>query len=171
MEEVILVDIHDEEIGKMEKIEAHRIGALHRAFSVMVYNSRGEVLLQKRAQRKYHSGGLWTNACCSHPAPGEDIDDAISRKLMSEMGLTLTPTYAFKFLYRADVGDGLIEHEYDHVYAGISDQTPTINPQEVEEWKYMTSEALFADVNAFPDAYTSWFRIILSHPELTGIAK
>ncbi|MDV3307703.1 MAG: isopentenyl-diphosphate Delta-isomerase [Cyclobacteriaceae bacterium] len=171
MEHVILVDVHDREIGTMEKIEAHRKGALHRAFSIMVFNSSGEVLLQKRAQDKYHSGGLWTNACCSHPNPGDEIGDAISRKLMSEMGITLVPTFAFKFLYRADVGNGLIEHEYDHVYSGTCDTTPSINPSEVEAWKFMAPAALMEHVEAFPNLYTPWFRIILSHPELVGIVK
>jgi isopentenyl-diphosphate delta-isomerase len=171
MEHVILVDVHDREIGTMEKMEAHRKGVLHRAFSIMVFNSKGEVLLQKRAQDKYHSGGLWTNACCSHPKPGDDIGETISRKLMSEMGIELVPTFAFKFLYRADVGNGLIEHEYDHVYAGTCNTTPSINPQEVEEWKFMPPAALREHINAFPALYTPWFRIMLNHPELVGIVK
>lgn len=169
MEHVILVDVHDRQIGTMEKMEAHRKGMLHRAFSVMVFNSKGEVLLQKRAQDKYHSGGLWTNACCSHPNPGDDIADAISRKLMSEMGIALTPDFAFKFLYRADVGNGLIEHEYDHVYKGTCDTTPSINPQEVEDWKFITPSTLLEHINTFPALYTPWFRIMLKHPGLGGV--
>lgn len=171
MEHVILVDAHDREIGTMEKMEAHRKGALHRAFSVMVFNSQGEVLLQKRAQDKYHSGGLWTNACCSHPNPGVDIGDSITSKLMSEMGIVLVPTFAFKFLYRAEVGNGLIEHEYDHVYAGICDATPSINLREVEDWKFISPAALLEHIDAFPALYTPWFRIILTRPELADIGK
>jgi isopentenyl-diphosphate delta-isomerase len=171
MEQVILVDVHDKEIGTMEKMEAHRKGALHRAFSIMVFNSKGEVLLQKRAQGKYHSGGLWTNACCSHPRPGDDISDTINRKLMSEMGITLVPTFTFKFLYRADVGNGLVEHEFDHVYSGTCDTIPSINLQEVEDWKFMGQAELLEHIDAFPALYTPWFRIMLSHPELMRTAK
>lgn len=166
MEQVILVDAHDREIGTMEKMEAHRRGALHRAFSIMVFNSKGEVLLQKRAQGKYHSGGLWTNACCSHPNPGDNMEHSVARKLMSEMGITLSPAFAFKFLYRADVGNGLIEHEYDHVYSGTCDTTPFINPGEVEEWKFMPAAALLEHIDAFPSLYTPWFKMIVMHPEL-----
>lgn len=168
MEQVILVDTNDQPVGVMEKLEAHRQGALHRAFSIMIFNSRGEVLLQKRAQGKYHSGGLWTNACCSHPNPGDDLETALQRKLKFEMGLDLLPFFSFKFIYRADVGNGLTEHEYDHVYVGTSDDTPVINTHEVEDWKFMDPTALFEDVANRPAMYTPWFRLILTHPEFVA---
>lgn len=169
MEKVILVDTEDQPIGTMEKMEAHRQGALHRAFSIMIFNSKGEVLLQKRAKSKYHSGGLWTNACCSHPGPGDDIELATQKKLMLEMGLDVSPVFAFKFLYHADVGKGLIEHEYDHVYIGISDDLPVINTHEVEDWKLMKASALHEHVGAHPGTYTPWFRLILTHPDFVSL--
>src|SRR5687768_10210348 len=118
MEEVILVDLLDNPIGTMEKMEAHRKGELHRAFSVLVFNSKGEMLLQKRSKKKYHSGGLWTNSCCSHPLPGEKIEVAASRRLKEEMGIDLMPRFSYKFIYRTDLDNALVEHEYDHVLIG-----------------------------------------------------
>lgn len=165
MEQVILVDTNDQPVGAMEKMAAHRQGVLHRAFSIMIFNSKGEVLLQRRAQIKYHSGGLWTNACCSHPSPGEDMEAAMQRKLKLEMGLEVFSAFAFKFIYHADVGNGLTEHEYDHVYMGTSDATPVINTHEVEDWKFMDTPALLGDVARRPGLYTPWFRLILTHPE------
>jgi isopentenyl-diphosphate delta-isomerase len=165
MEHVILVDTNDREIGTMEKMEAHRKGALHRAFSIMVYNSQGDVLLQKRAKGKYHSGGLWTNACCSHPRPGDAIEETTRKKLMAEMGLDILPVYSFKFIYKANVDNGLIEHEFDHVFLGTSDKFPVIDTQEVEEWKFVPAEDLLSDVLRRPGNYTPWFRLILNRPE------
>lgn len=165
MEQVILVDAEDQPIGAMEKMEAHRRGALHRAFSIMIFNSRGEVLLQKRAQGKYHSGGLWTNACCSHPNPGDEMETAVKRRVRHEMGLEVSPAYAFRFIYRAEVGNGLIEHEYDHVYTATSDDAPVINTLEVEQWKLVDTATLLEDVARHPARYTPWFRLILAHPE------
>lgn len=162
---MILVDAEDQPMGTMEKIEAHRKGALHRAFSIMIFNSKGEVLLQKRAQGKYHSGGLWTNACCSHPNPGDEMEAAVKRRVMHEMGMEVSPTYAFRFIYRAEVGNGLIEHEYDHVYTATSDDTPVINTVEVEQWKLVDTMTLLEDVARHPAPYTPWFRLILGHPE------
>lgn len=168
MEQVILVNTKDQPVGVMEKMEAHRQGALHRAFSVVIFNSKGEVLLQKRAQAKYHSGGLWTNACCSHPNPGEDMIAAVQRKLKHEMGLTVLPLFIFKFTYHADVGNGLTEHELDHVYTATCDETPQINRQEVEDWKFMDTVSLFEDVVNQPEIYTTWFRLILKHPDFVA---
>ncbi len=164
MEHVILVDDNDNAIGTMEKMEAHRKGLLHRAFSVVLFNSKGEILIQKRAQSKYHSGGLWTNACCSHPLPNEPIAEATQRKLKQEMGIELQTTFAYKFFYYTQFEANLIEHECDHVFTGTFDGVPIINPNEVEDWKYISMEKLCEDVRANPDHYTYWFKLILDQP-------
>ena len=164
MENIILVDESDNEIGTMEKMEAHRKGVLHRAFSVLLFNSHGELLLQKRAKNKYHSGGLWTNTCCSHPRPKESIQEAARRRLKQEMGIDLLPTFAFKFIYKTNLDQSLIEHEYDHVYIGVFDGIPMINQDEVEEWKFMNLDSLRNDIKQFPESYTAWFKIIIEPP-------
>ncbi len=161
-EEVILVDENDVPIGKMEKLEAHKLGKLHRAFSVFVFNSRGEFLIQRRAQTKYHSGGLWSNTCCGHPRPGEDTTGAAERRLNEESGLRLRLTPLFVFSYQTEFKDGLIEHEIDHVFKGLSDEFPEPNPMEVEEWRFINKEALLLEVNTFPERFTFWFRICLN---------
>lgn len=166
MEEVILVNEKDEVTGTMEKMEAHRQGVLHRAFSVVLFNERGELLLQKRAAGKYHSGGLWTNTCCSHPLPGEAITEAAARKLMQEMGIQTSLTFSHKFMYKTPLDKGLIEHEYDHVLMGHYDQAPTLNSSEAEDWKFASLETVQHDALRHPEAYTYWFRLILTHPEL-----
>src|SRR6478609_9161542 len=163
MEHVILVDQDDNAIGTMEKMEAHRKGLLHRAFSVVIFNSKGEILLQKRAKSKYHSGGLWTNACCSHPLPDESMEVATQRKLKQEMGIDLKTEYAYKFIYCTHLDSGLIEHEYDHVFTGVFDGEPIINTQEVEDWKFIPLDQLRLDVNLNPEKYTYWFKLILEH--------
>lgn len=168
MEHVILVDESDNEVGTMEKMEAHERGRLHRAFSVVLFNSRGEMLLQKRSRSKYHSGGLWTNACCSHPLPDESMDHSIRRKLMQEMGIDLPLTFAFKFIYHARLDSRLTEHEYDHVFVGWFDGEPVINEEEVEDWKYIDLAALRLDLIQNPGAYTHWFKIIVEHPKLVS---
>ncbi len=165
MEEVVLVDTSDNEIGVMEKMEAHRKGLLHRAFSVLIYNSKGEMLLQKRAKDKYHSGGLWSNACCSHPRPGESMQQAVERKLMQEMGIDITVDYSHKFIYRADFG-GLIEHECDHIYTGKYDGAPVTNPHEVEGWKYMKLAEIRMDMTQHPQSYSYWFKLIMEQKEV-----
>lgn len=170
MEKIILVDESDNEIGTMEKMEAHRKGVLHRAFSVLLLNSQGELLLQKRAKNKYHSGGLWTNTCCSHPLPHESIQDAARRRLKQEMGIDLLPTFAFKFIYKTNLDQSLIEHEFDHVYVGVFDGIPMINKDEVEEWKFMSLDSLRNDIKQFPESYTPWFKMIINHPEWIEIA-
>jgi len=170
MEDVILVDEFDNEVGTMEKMEAHRKGVLHRAFSVLLFNSNGELLLQKRAKNKYHSGGLWTNTCCSHPLPQESIPQAARRRLNEEMGIDVVPTFAFKFIYKTDLDQKLIEHEYDHVYIGLFDGIPAINEGEVEEWKFMNLNSLRKDMKRSPEAYTAWFKLIVNHPDWAAIA-
>lgn len=161
MEHVILVDERDNEIGQMEKLTAHESGNLHRALSVFLFNSKGELLLQQRAWSKYHSPGLWTNTCCSHPRPGESSKDAAVRRLQEEMGMSCEIEKAFDFIYRAEFENGLIEHELDHVFIGSTDELPTINPEEVESWRYVSKESLIADIANNPDNYTVWFKICL----------
>lgn len=164
MEELILVDEQDNEVGTMEKMEAHRKGLLHRAFSILLFNSKREVLLQKRARSKYHSGGLWTNTCCSHPLPGETMAHATERKLFQEMGIHTPTDFAFKFLYKVDLDHHLIEHELDHVFTGIFDGVPEINKNEVEDWRFCPLPELRSDVAKNPARYTHWFKVILNHP-------
>jgi len=159
MEYVVLVDESDHQIGLMEKQAAHVTPHLHRAFSVFVFNSKGELLLQQRALSKYHSPGLWTNTCCSHPRAGETLEEATSRRLMEEMGMTCALHEVYTFIYKAPVGEGLTEHEFDHVFIGQSDDFPKINREEVEAWKYMSLADLKADIEHYPEHYTEWFKI------------
>lgn len=163
MEEVVLVNEQDEVIGKMEKMEAHRKGALHRAFSMMIFNSQGELLVQKRSKAKYHSPGLWTNTCCSHPRPEEPIVDACSRRLMEEMGIEVKPEFAYKFQYKVKLDQNLIENEVDHIFTGVYDGVPTVNPDEVEDWKFVSLDELRKDAARNPENFTAWFRLILDH--------
>ena len=160
MEHVVLVDEQDREVGQMEKMAAHLQGKLHRAFSVFIFDSEGSLMLQQRAEHKYHSGGLWTNTCCSHPRPGEDVEAAAHRRLMEEMGFDCEIRYAFSFLYRQKVGD-LIEHELDHVYVGTYNAPPAINPNEVAAYKNISMANLRLDMDANPDTYTVWFQLCL----------
>ena len=159
MESVILVDEHDNPIGLMEKMEAHITPHLHRAFSIFIFNSKGELLLQQRAFSKYHSPGLWTNTCCSHPHENETIAEATSRRLREEMGMKCDMKEAYTFIYQAPVGQGLTEYELDHVVIGNSDNTPIINEEEVASWKYMAITDLENDIWLHPECYTEWFKI------------
>ncbi len=159
--EVILVDEKDNEVGRMEKMEAHREGVLHRAFSIFIFNSRGEMLIHQRAAGKYHGAGLWTNACCSHPMPGERVEDAVHRRLREEMGLRCSSRKIFDFIYRAEVEHGLTEHEYDHVFVGYTDQDPQPDDEEVSDWKWIDPVALISDFKKYPERYTVWFGIAL----------
>lgn len=170
MDYVILVDQHDTPIGTMEKLEAHQKGILHRAFSILLFNSRGELLIQKRSAAKYHSGGLWTNTCCSHPLPNESMEEASRRKLQQEMGIDVPLEFAYKFIYTATLDKNLIEHEYDHVFIGHYNGTPTPNPEEVEDWKYVDLSTLRSDVLKNENHYTAWFKLILNHPEIAALA-
>ena len=168
MEEVILVDRDDAPVGTAEKLQAHVDGVLHRAFSVFVLNAEGGVLLQRRAAAKYHSGGLWTNTCCSHPRPGEPVERAAHRRLVEEMGFDCELESPFSFIYHADVGQGLTEHELDHVFIGRSDAAPVPNSDEVEGWKHVAPADLLADVRGSPERYTVWFRIALEEIHARG---
>ena len=159
MEEVILVNEQDQQIGIMEKMAAHIVPRLHRAFSIFIFNSKGELLLQQRALSKYHSPGLWTNTCCSHPRQGETLENATARRLQEEMGLTCDMHEVFTFIYKAPVGLGLTEHEFDHVFFGQSDDTPVINTDEVASWKYMSLDAIADEMKVHPELYTEWFKI------------
>lgn len=156
---VILVDEQDNAIGEMEKLLAHERGALHRAFSVFIFNSRGEMLLQRRALSKYHSAGLWTNACCSHPSPGEETLQAAERRLQEEMGFTTGLKKAFDFVYNVRFQNGLTEHEFDHVYTGIYDGPININKEEVEEYSFHNIENIQSSLAQNPEKFTEWFRI------------
>lgn len=156
---VVLVNEKDQQTGLMEKMEAHQKALLHRAFSIFIFNSRGQMLLQQRAWSKYHSPGLWTNTCCSHPRQNETLEQATQRRLMEEMGLQCAMQKAFDFIYKADVGQDLTEHEFDHVFVGTTDLLPQINPDEVASWKYMDMEELASHMQQHPEQYTVWFRI------------
>lgn len=171
MEHVVLVNEHDQPVGTMEKMEAHKRGVLHRAFSVLLFNTKGELLLQKRAQTKYHSGGLWTNTCCSHPLPNEDVVQAAQRKLFQEMGIVAQPRVAFSFIYQATFENGLHEHELDYVLFDVFEGEPVLNPDEAEDWKWMRIEDLVNDINRFPEQYTAWFKILLRQPEFPRVLQ
>ena len=158
-EYVVLVDELDNKVGLMEKMEAHINPTLHRAFSIFIFNSKNEMLLQQRALSKYHTPGLWTNTCCSHPRDGESLHDATNRRLQEEMGMQCELKEAFSFIYKADVMQGLVEHEFDHVFIGTSDDIPIINKDEVESFRYDTIENIKADIERNPQNYTAWFKI------------
>lgn len=158
---VILVDENDHEIGVMEKLQAHQQGLLHRAFSVFIFNDKEELLLQQRALSKYHSAGLWTNACCSHQRPTETTLDAANRRLFEEMGLVCDLKILTSFIYKTPFNNGLIEHEYDYILIGKTNSHPIINKKEVENYKWISKIELQEDIKSNPDLYTSWFKIAL----------
>ena len=157
----MIVDQNGRPLGTMDKLAAHQSGTLHRAFSVFVFNAKGQLLLQQRAFDKYHSGGLWTNTCCSHPYLGELVVDAAHRRLREEMGMDCELTELFQFTYRHEFENGLTEHEFDHVFIGISDQEPQPNPAEVAAVKYMDTDELMLELAGQPDRYTAWFKLCL----------
>jgi isopentenyl-diphosphate delta-isomerase len=161
-ENVILVNEQDQVIGTMPKMEAHTEGKLHRAFSVFVFNSEGELLLQQRAADKYHSGSKWSNTCCSHPRQGEDTLAAAHRRLFEEMGLKCELNEAFSFIYKAEMDGGLTEHEYDHVYVGVSDVPPVPDPNEVAAYSYENMSELEGKLISQPDQYSEWLKICFS---------
>ena len=158
---VILVDERDRELGSSEKLRAHRDGALHRAFSVFVFDGEGRVLLQKRAAAKYHSAGLWSNTACGHPRPGEATADAARRRLREEMNFDCELREVFSFLYRAEVEGGLVEHEYDHVFSGTFAGRPAPDPAEVEDWRWVAVEELPRAVGRDPARYSRWLRLVV----------
>lgn len=163
-EQVILVNRQDEETGVAGKMEAHEQGWLHRAFSVFIFNSRGEMLLQQRALNKYHSGGLWTNTCCSHPRPGEDTKLAAERRLKEEMGFQVSLEKVFDFLYKADFDNGLTEHEFDHVFVAEYNGPVNFDKEEVMSCSYLSMEQIALSLKTNPGEYTAWFR--LAFPQL-----
>lgn len=163
LEYVILVDENDQEIGKMEKQEAHEKGLLHRAFSVFVFNENKELLLQQRALTKYHSAGLWTNTCCSHPRIGETIEQAAHRRLMEEMGFDCDLSTKTSFIYKAAFENGLTEHEFDHVLVGSFNGEINFNPTEVKNFKWINLEELQIDLLQNNQNYTAWFKIIFDN--------
>lgn len=175
-ERLILVDQHDRPSGDCAKLEVHRRGLLHRAFSIFIWNAEGELLLQRRASGKYHSGGLWANSCCGHPSVGEPVDSAAGRRLNEELGMVSRLTHLGHYSYRAELPNALIENEFVHLFAGRSQGPPLPNPEEVEEIRWLSPAALLADMDLDPSAYTAWFRRyiadipdrILSPPPIPG---
>jgi isopentenyl-diphosphate delta-isomerase len=162
-EHVILVDEFDNEIGTLPKLEAHQKNKLHRAFSVIIWNSNNEMLLQKRANVKYHSPNLWTNACCSHPRQNESTIDAAHRRLQEEIGITTTLTHSFQFIYQVAFENNLFEHELDHVFIGKSDATPVLNLDEVSEFRWVLLEDLKKEIEEAPSTFTYWFKYIIDN--------
>lgn len=160
VEKVILVNEKDEQIGLMEKIEAHEKALLHRAFSVFVFNYKNELMIQQRAFSKYHSPGLWTNTCCSHQREGESNIAAGKRRLQEEMGFTTDLKDTISFIYKAPFDNGLTEHEYDHILVGYFEGEPELNPEEVASWKWVSLDDLQKDMKINPHIYTEWFKII-----------
>jgi isopentenyl-diphosphate delta-isomerase len=160
-EDIILVNEQDERIGLGEKLAVHEKGLLHRAFSVLVYNSKGELLIQQRAQTKYHWPGIWANSCCSHPKPDEKTSDAAHRRLQEELGFDCPVEEQFSFHYTATYNNGLIENEIDHVFYGTYDGEVKPNPEEVQDYAWVAPETVLEDVRANPQKYCPWFIIIL----------
>ncbi|MCB7480925.1 isopentenyl-diphosphate Delta-isomerase [Christiangramia sediminis] len=159
-EKVILVNEKDQQIGLMEKIEAHEKALLHRAFSVFVFNDKNELMIQQRALSKYHSPGLWTNTCCSHQREGESNIEAGKRRLQEEMGFSTELKDTISFIYKAPFDNGLTEHEFDHILVGNFEGKPNLNPDEVASWKWVSLEHLQVDMEKNPHIYTEWFKII-----------
>lgn len=161
IEKVILVDRNDNAIGEMEKLEAHQTAQLHRAVSVFIFNSKGRLLLQKRALHKYHSPGLWTNTACTHPQPNESTEAAAERRLYEEMGISQVKlTKIFDFIYKEKLDNELTEYELDHVFIGLSDAFPVPQPIEVSGFEYVEPKALLEQINSYPEKYTVWFKKI-----------
>ena len=158
---LILVDRNDNEIGLMEKLSVHKEGKLHRAFSVFIFNSKEELLLQQRSDDKYHSAGLWTNTCCSHPINNEPMNVTINKRLMEEMGIKCDTDFQFSFIYKTGFKNGLIEHEFDHVYFGKCDDLPILNIREAKDWKYMSLDKLQKSIFTNPENYSEWLKVCL----------
>lgn len=161
MELLILVDENDQEIGSMEKMEVHEKGLLHRAFSILIFNSKNEMLLQQRALSKYHSGGLWTNTCCSHPRKDESILQAANRRLQEEMGFSTELEAKFSFIYRAELDQKMIEHELDHVFLGTFESDFQFNREEVMDYRWISIPDLIQEIQDSPNTFTEWFKILM----------
>ena len=161
-EEVILVDENDKPVGTAEKLAAHKQGKLHRCFSIFVFHPDGRLILQQRAKSKYHSGGLWSNTCCGHPRPGEDTADAAHRRLQEEMGFDCDLKEIHAFVYKAALDNGIAEHEFDHVFVGVTDKTPVLNPEEADDWQWIDHALLRTELEEHPEKYTYWLRISLA---------
>lgn len=159
MSQVILVNQQDIALGNMDKMQAHEKGLLHRAFSIFIFNGKGEMLLQQRAQVKYHSAGLWTNTCCSHPEPGETTAAAAHRRLKEEMGFNTNLTEAFSFVYKTVFENGLTEYEFDHVFIGRYDSQVIPDEKEVKDYSYTSMNNIRSGLQTHPHKYTSWFKI------------
>lgn len=155
---VVLVDKNDNAIGIMDKMEAHKKGMLHIAFSVFIFNANGEMLIHQRAKNKYHGAGLWTNACCSHPQPDEDVKTGALERLQYEMGIYCNIENSFSFIYNTPVENGLIEYEYDYVFTGFTDATPEPHPDEVQAYKWVSLQKLEKEIMLHPQHYTYWFK-------------
>ncbi|MGA9768405.1 MAG: isopentenyl-diphosphate Delta-isomerase [Blastocatellia bacterium] len=170
MEHLILVNENDEEIGVGEKLQTHREGKLHRAFSIFVFDSAGRLLMQKRSTSKYHSGGLWSNTCCGHPRPGEKVETAAHRRLKEEMNFDCPLQFCSSFIYRAELDHNLIEWELDHVFAGVYDDDPDPDKAEAEDWQWVDIDELKVGIDAQPDRFTYWLKIALGKLNLATIA-
>ncbi len=157
---IILVNEKDEAIGTAEKLDAHLKGLLHRCISIFIFNAKGEMLLQRRAKSKYHSGGLWTNAVCGHQDPGEENEAAAHRCLKLEMGFDCPLKEIFTFTYQADLDHGICEHEFDHVFLGVYNGEVRPNPEEAEDYKYVSADWIREDVKKNPELYTYWFKLV-----------
>lgn len=157
MDEVVLVNENDEVLGRMEKLEAHQKGLLHRAFSVFIFNDKNELLIQKRAENKYHSAGLWTNTCCSHPKPDETVLEGAERRLFEEMGMKVSLRKAFDFIYKVEFENGLTEYELDHVVVGFSNANPALNPDEASQFKWVSFNEILNLLKYHPQSFTFWF--------------
>lgn len=161
MTKVVLVDKEDNKIGTEEKIKAHKEGKLHRAFSILIFNSEGELLIQERNPKKYHSGGVWSNTCCSHPRPGEKLEEAVHRRLKEECGFDTNLKKKFSFIYKAKLDNGLTEHELDHVFLGEYNGDPKPDPKEISRMKWIKPDELKKAIKISPEEYAPWFRIIV----------
>ncbi len=171
MNKVILVDKNNRKIGEMEKLEAHQKGLLHRAFSIFIFNVKGQLLLQKRNSKKYHSGGLWTNTVCSHPMPSESYPQAVHRRLKEEMGFDCSVKKIGCFIYKAEFDNGLTEHEYDCVYKGIYNNSPSPDPEEIDDTRWDIIENIQSDITLNPNNYTFWFKKILNDNRIVNLLK
>ena len=173
LEHIIMVDENDNELGSIEKMEAHHKAILHRAFSILVFNSKGQLLLQKRSQSKYHTPGLWTNTCCSHPRYRETLQDAVNRRLQEEMGFSCELQEMFSFLYKIEFEEQLYEHEYDHVFFGVYDGEVYINQEEVDDYRWMSMDEIRDDISLHPEIYTYWFKFLFerAHREFATFVK